>query len=87
MTTLKASAVARVWGTRNAWSLTPPKGSAGAGVQCNVAVQIESDKRSGGCHLIMAPEGFFTADCFYETIDEAKADALELFGIKASDWS
>jgi hypothetical protein len=35
----------------------------------------------------MAPEGFFTADSWHHSLDEAFASAHELFDVIASEWT
>jgi hypothetical protein len=35
----------------------------------------------------MAPEGFFTADSWHQSLDEAFASAHELFDLTAREWA
>jgi hypothetical protein len=75
----------RAWihGTRNAWSLGP-RGDE-PGTECEVALEIQGDEREG-FHLIMSPAGFFTADNWYRTSEEALRGASELFDVNAEEW-
>lgn len=52
---------------------------------CNIRLEIEGDAING-YHLVKSPEGFFTADNWYQTLDEALASALAVFGVAARDW-
>lgn len=55
------------------------------GCVCNIRLEIEGDAING-YHLVKSPEGFFTADNWYQTFDEALASALAVFGVAARDW-
>jgi hypothetical protein len=84
--TLVAHAKSRVWGTRNSWSLAPHRSFEGDGCECEVDLEIQGDEKNG-YHLVMAPAGFFTADRWYETQDNALAAASELFGVGPENWA
>jgi hypothetical protein len=89
MESIVAKVNARVFGTRNAWSLDPAQGngkSAEWATECQVRLEIQGGRKSG-YNLVMAPEGFFAADHWYKTKQEALDSAEELFGIAAGDWS
>lgn len=86
MKQLVANTRTRVWGTRNSWSLAPHKGAGGRGTECNCTVVIEGDDRNG-YNLVMSPVGFFASDQWYKTLQEALADADELFGIHPNAWT
>lgn len=75
----------RVFGTRDSWSLAPHRGFA-EGRECEVDLEIEGDEKNG-YHLVMSPAGFFTADAWYESKDEALTAASELFGVAPGKWS
>jgi hypothetical protein len=49
-----------------------------------VKLSIVEDPK--GYHLVMSPEGCFTADAFYETLQKAKDDAARGFGVRDADW-
>jgi hypothetical protein len=85
MSTMKASALAQVWGTRDSWRLASP-GGGDAGLQCEVLLEIQGDPNAG-YHLVMSPAGFFTADYWYASQEEAQEAALELFGVTQGQWS
>ena len=84
--TLFASTRARIFGTANSWGLTPQPGYASEGRDCAIGLEIQGDPKSG-YHLVMAPEGFFTADSWHQSLDEALASARELFDVTASEWT
>jgi hypothetical protein len=54
-------------------------------IDCNIDLKIEGNDQSG-YHLMMSPEGFFTADSWHPTLEEAIINAYELFGITKEDW-
>ena len=84
--TLVARTKSRVWGSKNAWSLTPHRGFEGDGRECAVDLEIDGDDKSG-YHLIMSPAGFFTADSWHETLADALAAAAEMFGVAPENWN
>ena len=84
--TLVARTTSRVWGSHDAWSLAPDGGSDAAGRDCAVDLEIRGDDASG-YHLVMSPAGFFTADTWHETLDDAYAAAAEFFGIAPERWA
>jgi len=53
---------------------------------CLVRLEIQGDETTG-FHLVMAPEGFFTADTWHETKTEALEEAKKLFGVDPSIWT
>lgn len=50
-----------------------------------VKLSIFGDKEKG-YHLIMAPEGCFTADSYHKTLEDAIKIASEEFGVAESEW-
>lgn len=82
---LVAQTRARIFGTANSWSLTAHAGYAPEGRECGVNLKIAGDAKNG-YHLVISPDGFFTADNWYQTLDEALASALELFDVAADNW-
>ena len=83
--TLVARTKTQVWGSTNAWSLAPQAGW-GEPRECAVEVEIDGDD-SSGYHLIMSPVGFFTADSWHETLDDALDAAVESLGIPRDAWT
>ena len=81
---LVVHARARIFGTANSWSLSARAGYA-EGRDCDARLEISGDVMNG-YHLVITPEGFFTADSWYKTLDEALASASELFGVAAHNW-
>ncbi len=85
MTKLLASTKVRIWGSKNAWSLSEDSGYSGSGVECDVELEIIGDDKNG-YHFIMVPEDFFTADTWHETLREALEEGRDVFGIDFSEW-
>ena len=77
---------ADVWGTRNSWSLEQQKGHSRKTEGCAVLLEIQGDEKDG-YHLVMSPDGFFTADSWHETRQDAINAAWELFGVNESQWT
>jgi hypothetical protein len=84
--TLVTKTKSRIWGTRNAWSLALRRGFEGDGRECEIELEIQGDEKNG-YHLIMSPAGFFTADEWYQSKEQALAAASELFGISPNKWN
>ena len=76
----------QVWGRKNAWSLSAPKERAASSIECEINLEILGNPK-GGFHLVMSPDGFFTADSWTETLDEAFHDSSEMFDLDRSDWT
>ncbi len=76
----------QIWGTRNCWSLSAQAGLSEPARTCEVKLEIQGDRKSG-YHLVMSPEGFFTADSWHETRQAALETAHELFGVDVKDWT
>ena len=75
----------RVWGRKHGWSLSSDSGYRGPGKECEIKLEIQGDDKNG-YHLIMSPDGFFTADTWCETLEAAIRDGQELFGLAHQDW-
>ena len=69
-----------------AWSLNPDSYPDTDGFECIVSLSIEGDEKNG-YHLNGSPEGFFTADNWYQSLDEAKNTAHEQFGVNSEAWA
>ena len=69
-----------------AWSLNPDSYPETDGIECTVALSIEGDENNG-YHLIMSPEGFFTADNWYQSLEEAQKAAHEQFDVNSDAWA
>jgi len=85
MRRLSAQIRAVIFGTRNHWSLSWHPGFEMAGTECNVRLEIQGDEKDG-YNLVKSPEGFFTADDWHMTIDEARKSAHESFGVEVLQW-
>ena len=86
MDIIKASKTVTIWGTSNAWSLDPEPGKSATGSESFTELEIQGDEKNG-YNLVMSPEGFFTADYWFETKGEALESAEELFGVTKSEWT
>jgi hypothetical protein len=84
--TLIAHTRARIFGNATSWSLSPQPGYSSEGSDCAVQLEIQDDAERG-YHLVMAPEGFFTADSWHQSLDEAFASAHQLFDLTAREWA
>lgn len=81
-----AKATASIFGSRNSWSLSPIKGHSAEPTNCLVHLEIQGDEQNGYI-LVMSPEGFFAADSWYATENEARNAADELFSVPRDGWS
>lgn len=86
MVSVKTTAKARIWGTKNSWSPSPFRGAQEPGGECDVDLEIQGDGLAG-YHLVMSPQGFFTADSWHRTREDAMDTARELFGVPLDAWS
>jgi len=86
MKAISTKKVVTIWGTSNAWSLLPDPNKNEPSTECEAYLEIQGNEKDG-YHLVMSPNGFFTADNWYETKKEAIDSAEELFGVKESEWS
>ncbi|MCH9656024.1 MAG: hypothetical protein K0U86_18955 [Planctomycetes bacterium] len=86
MQSITAKTRARIYGTSQAWRLSFQADQTEVFKECEVSLEIQGDRRNG-YHLVMSPSGFFTADSWHETRQDALEKANELFGIKFEEWS
>jgi hypothetical protein len=86
MLSITTTTRARVWGTKNAWSLAPFRTADEPNQECEVELEIQGDD-GNGYHLVMSPHGFFTADSWHQTKQDALDTARELFGVLPDAWS
>ena len=87
MESIVAKVTADIFGSKNNWGLGPgDRGSAAMATRCEVLLEIQGTKKHG-YHLVMAPGGFFTADSWFKTKQEALENAEELFGVAAESWT
>jgi len=49
-------------------------------------LEIQGDSENG-FHLILAPSGFFAADYWYATLQEAMDAAKSLLGVNYQQWT
>jgi hypothetical protein len=81
----RAEVTTTIWGTKNAWSLARHRETDDPTEGVRVVLTIQGDTRSG-YHLIQSPEGFFTADTWHPTLDDAFDAAHEMFGVSRGAW-
>ena len=86
MHSIYATTTTRIWGTRNAWSAERTGGPDQPNTECTVQLEIQGDDRNG-YNLVMSPEGFFTADSWHPTKNDAIDAACEIFGVSETSWS
>ena len=84
MVTLVAKTTANVAGDHGSWRLASDR-EGSRSVITTVTLRIEGENEQG-FHLIKSPDGFFTADDWFLTIDEAFDAAEECFGVRRQDW-
>jgi hypothetical protein len=84
---MRVTAIARlrVWGTANAWSFSPDNGLE-PNQEYDVRLEIVGDD-TNGYHFVMAPEGFFAADTWHLTKDEALDIGLSICGVTRDGWT
>lgn len=82
---LKATAEVLIRGYGNAWKVAGPSDTGPLVQRRKVELEIQSDGRDG-YHLVMSPEGCFTADTWHETLEDAKDTAFEVFGVGPGEW-
>jgi hypothetical protein len=74
-----------LYGKHNSWS-TGPFGNSQKGLECDVELTIIGNEQNV-FHLVMSPEGFFTADYWFATKAEAISSAFDQFGVPLEDWT
>ncbi len=86
MSSLKTKVRADIYSQRyDAWKIAEPSDPAGDVKTVSVRLEIRGNDKDG-YHLVMTPDGCFTADNWYATEAEAVSDATELFGTDEADW-
>lgn len=85
MHSIYATTTTLIWGTTNAWSAEQTGGPDQTSIRCAVKLEIQCDRH--GCSLVMSPSGFFTADSWHPTKEDAIDAAREIFGVPATAWS
>lgn len=84
MIIFRTQTTVQICGTKNAWSLESDDSNAPR-TETLVNLEIQGSTRDG-YNLVMLPDGFFTADYWYETIDEAFEAGFKLFSISKGQW-
>lgn len=88
MESIVAKVTADIFGSKNNWGLGPADDVGGTlrATTCEVLLEIQGTRKHG-YNLVMAPEGFFVADSWFKTKQEALESAEELFGVAIGDWT
>ncbi|WP_417383852.1 hypothetical protein [Gimesia sp.] len=86
MKPLYATTNARVYGTPDAWRFSNLARAGETFRECKVRLEIQGDDESR-YFLIVSPEGYFTADTWYETLDAAQDEAERVLGVTRADWT
>jgi hypothetical protein len=73
----------RSW--RNAWKLAVPTDPLEFVQDRQITLEIQSDGATG-YHLVVSPEGCFTADTWHESMADAKETARDTFGVAIDAW-
>lgn len=76
----------KISGRKNAWRILSEDEVHEKYYTCKLELEIQGRPKQG-YNLVMSPEGFFTADCWYETKQEAFDDAKSMFGISEDQWT
>lgn len=83
MKSLLVQTKARITGKENAWGIASSGDATGRCV--SVVLEIQGNAKSG-YHLVKSPDGYFTADDWFLTLEEAQSAALEDFGVPLDSW-
>lgn len=83
---MKAVVALPIYGSGNAWKVGEPSDPPAGVSKRLVMLEIQGDAPNG-YHLVMTPEGCFTADTWHESIASAKATAEELFSVPPDRWA
>lgn len=81
----KATVELRVRGRQSAWQASR-RDEAADGQLTRTSLEIQGSSKQG-FHLVVEPEGFFAADTWHETEQDARSEAEEAFGVLPGDWS
>jgi hypothetical protein len=82
---MNCTAIARIRLLKGGWKVADPDDDSEYVQTVSVELSIIGDGKHG-YHLVMKPEGCFVADSHYDSIQAAKDDAAECFGVVDSDW-
>lgn len=82
---MKAGAEVRIRGHSNRWGVADPSDTSVLVRRRMVDLEIQRDGKDGD-HLIMSPEGCFTADTWHETLEDAMETAHRIFGVSPGEW-
>lgn len=83
---MKAVAEVLIRGYKNQWRVTDLSDTSSLVQKRVVKLEIHGDGKNG-YHLVMSPEGCFTADTWHESIGDAKETAHLIFGVPPDKWS
>jgi hypothetical protein len=84
-TNLNCTVQARIRRLKGGWKVADQDDDSQYVSTLTVDLSIIGDGKNG-FHMVMQPEGLFAADTHYDSIQAAKDDAAECFGVVDSDW-
>lgn len=82
---MRAYVVVPIRGYGNSWKVAEPSDPPARVEDRAVALEIQGNDAEG-YHLVMSPEGCFTADTWHDSVEDAKATAEEVFGVPPDGW-
>ena len=83
---MQTSVVIPICGTSNSWKVAEPSDPTSLTQDRFVSLEIHGDDKNG-YHLVMSPDGCFTADTWHATVDDALESANRVFGVPLTAWS
>jgi hypothetical protein len=82
----KASASLRIRTLKGGWKFAEDNDRSEYVAIRRVELRVQGNKKQG-YHLIMTPDGLFTADTHHPDLQDALRAAEEAFGVSPDDWS
>lgn len=83
---MKTVAEILIRGYGNSWKVAEPSDTGTSHLQQRtVALEIRGDAKDG-YHLVMSPEGYFTAETWHPSVEDAKETAFRIFGVPLDGW-
>ncbi len=83
---MRAVVVVSIRGFANVWKVAESSDPPAKVQERTVELEIQGNEAEG-YHLIMSPDGCFTADTWHESVEDAKDTAKEAFGVGLDEWT
>ena len=83
---MRAVVVVSIRGFANVWKVAESSDPPAKVQERTVDLEIQGNEAEG-YHLIMSPDGCFTADTWHESVEDAKDTAKEAFGVGLDEWT